>query len=217
MELNQGIRQARYFKKDEYPAGNIIYSFIYEAYKLTPSKQFIMPYKIHVFGPKNEYEKEILYRATKGKMKYQYKQTNMNYQVLAPYVLLFTSRLCSNPNKKVQKEIDRGLAHQSCDPKEYKRARKVPTMEVGMFCNNLSNICLRNGLNIAYTACYPDFIDDDILKNIDAPTDALKDVKDEIIYLSMSIGYADPNKSHQEKIERIGYCKPHINEIIDWH
>ena len=53
-----GIRQVRYFRPDEYPEEKKIKSFISKAYSLTPSKQGLVPYKIHVFGPKNLKEKK---------------------------------------------------------------------------------------------------------------------------------------------------------------
>ena len=52
-----GIRQVRYFRPDEYPEKKTIKSFISEAYSLTPSKQGLVPYKIHVFGPDRLKEK----------------------------------------------------------------------------------------------------------------------------------------------------------------
>jgi len=205
-----GIRQVRYFRPDEYPEEKKIKSFISKAYSLTPSKQGLVPYKIHVFGPKNLKQKNALYKATKSR-DVEFQATE-NFQIFAPYVLLFTSRLCSNPNPLVCRGVTKGHIYQSCDPKRYQQERKVPGIEIGMFCNNLTNICLSDGLNIAYTACYPNYINHNHPK-----FDALKNIKGEAIYLSMSIGYADTDKLDREIAMRIGQWKPHTDEIIDWY
>tara|TARA_Y100001958_G_C21243205_1_gene571889 strand:- start:3402 stop:4070 length:669 start_codon:yes stop_codon:yes gene_type:complete len=205
-----GIRQVRYFRPDECPEEKTIKSFISEAYSLTPSKQGLVPYKIHVFGPKNFNQKNALYKATKSR-EVEF-QTTKNFQIFAPYVLLFTSRLCSNPNPLVCRAIARGQQYQSCDLNLYQKERKIPGIEIGMFCNNLSNICLSNGLNIAYTACLPNYINQNQPK-----FQALKNIKGEALYLSMSIGYADTDKLDQEIALRKDQYKPHTDEIIDWY
>jgi len=210
-----GIRQVRYFRPDEYPEKKIIESFISEAYSLTPSKQGLVPYKIHVFGPNRLKEKTALYKASKSTPE---RNPNggasdpRNFQIFAPYLLLFTSRLCSNPNPLVRRAAAKGHTYQSCDLKLYQRQRKVPAIEIGMFCNNLSKICLSNGLNIAYTACFPDCIDHNQPR-----FDALKNIKNDEIYLSMSIGYADTDKLDHEIAMRKDQYKPHTDEIINWY
>lgn len=204
-----GIRQVRYFIQDEYPEEKTIKSFISESYKLTPSKQGLVPYKIHVFGPKNLKEKNALYKLTKNKdVEFQ---TTVNFQLFAPYVLLFTSRLCSNPNPHVLQAAAKGHLYYSCDPKLYQRERIVPCVEIGMFCNNLTKTCLSNGLNIAYTACFPNFISSHPL------FDSLKNIRGERLFLSMSIGYADADKLDEEYILRKDLYKPHADEIINWY
>ena len=210
-----GIRQVRYFKPDEYPEKKIIESFISEAYSLTPSKQGLVPYKIHVFGPDRLKEKTALYKASKSTPERNPNggaSDTGNFQIFAPYLLLFTSRLCSNPNPLVRRSVLKGHVFISCDPKKYQKERRVPGIEIGMFCNNLSKICLSNGLNIAYTACFPNHID-----HTQPRFDTLKNIKNDEIYLSMSIGYADTDKLNQEISQRKDLYKPHTDEIVDWY
>ena len=205
-----GMKQVRHFKLDEYPEEKTIKSFISEAYTLTPSKQGLVPYKIHFFGPKNLKEKNALYKTTKSIPNVE-TQTRLNFQLFAPYVLLFTNRLCSNPNPAVQRSIGRGQSYSNCDLKLYKNAISVPCIEVGMFCSNLTRICLNNGLNIAYTACFPAYVDHSHVK-----FDSLKKIKDRI-FCSMSIGYGDIDKEYLEYSKNKGEYKPHMDEIVDWY
>ena len=194
------FRQIRYFCQDKHPEEKVIKSLITEAYNLIPSKQKLVPYKIHVFTPNNLKEKEGLYLATKTRnVKVN---TNTNYQLFASYVLLFTSRLCNNPNEHVKAEIKRGHRYLHCDPTKYKQASQVTCMEIGMFCNNLTHMCLSNNLDVAYSACFPKTI-----------SHIIKEIKEDI-YFTMCIGYADD--AHPYKKNKNQY-KPDIKEVIDWH
>jgi len=194
------FRQIRYFRQDKHPEEKMIKSLITETYNLVPSKQKLVPYKIHVFGPNHSKEKEALYLATKTRnVKVN---TIVNYQLFASYVLLFTSRLCDNPNEQVKNSIKKGHRHHNCDLNEYKNAITIPCMEIGMFCDNLAHMCLNNNLDIAYTGCFPMTINH-----------LIPEIKEDI-YLAMSIGYADDAYPYRKN--KYQY-KPDIKEIIDWH
>lgn len=194
------FRQIRYFRQDKHPEEEMIKSLITETYNLVPSKQKLVPYKIHVFGPNHSKEKEVLYLATKDRNVRI--NTNFNYQVFASYVLLFTSRLCDNPNEHVKSLIKKGHNYPNCNLNGYKKFKIIPCVEIGMFCNNLSHTCLNNNLDIAYTACFPMTIDH-----------LIPEIKEDII-LAMSIGYADDAYPYRKN--KYQY-KPDIKEIIDWH
>jgi len=192
------FRQIRYFRQDKHPEEEMIKSLITETYNLVPSKQKLVPYKIHVFGPNHSKEKEALYLATKDRNVRV--NTNFNYQMFASYVLLFTSRLCDNPNEAVKNSIKKGHRHLNCDLNEYKKSKTIPCIEIGMFCNNLSHMCLNNNLDIAYTGCLPSTINH-----------LMQEIKEDI-YLAMSIGYADDAYPYRKN--KYQY-KPDIKEIID--
>lgn len=194
------FRQIRWFRQDEHPEEKMIKFLITETYDLMPSKQCLVPYKIHFFGPSHIKEKNALYEATKTRDVEV--NTNFNYQMFASYVLLFTSRLCDNPNKHVKDLISKGHEFPHCDLEKYKQAKIIPSMEIGMFCNNLSHMCLSNNLDIAYTACFPKTINH-----------VMKEIK-ENVFFAMSIGYADDSYKYEKKQ---GQYKPDIKEIIDWH
>ena len=192
------FRQIRYFRQDKHPEEEMIKSLITETYNLVPSKQKLVPYKIHVFGPNHSKEKEALYLATKDRNVRV--NTNFNYQMFASYVLLFTSRLCDNPNEAVKNSIKKGHRYLNCDLNKYKNAITIPCIEIGMFCDNLAHMCLNNNLDIAYTACFPMTIDH-----------LIPEIKEDII-LAMSIGYADDAYPYRKN--KYQY-KPDIKEIID--
>ena len=48
-----------------------------------------------------------------------------NYNIRAPYVLLFTNRLVTNPSGAVKRKIALGHPYGVCDPLEYKNNRTV--------------------------------------------------------------------------------------------
>ena len=194
------FRQIRYFRQDKHTEEKMIKSLITETYNLVPSKQKLVPYKIHVFGPNHSKEKEALYLATKSRNVEV--NTIVNYQIFASYVLLFTSRLCDNPNESVKHAIKKGHRHLNCDLNKYKNAITIPCTEIGMFCDNLAHMCLNNNLDIAYTGCLPTTINH-----------FMPEIKEDI-YLAMSIGYADDAYPYRKN--KYQY-KPDIKEIIDWH
>ena len=194
------FKQIRYFRQDKHPEEEMIKSLITETYNLVPSKQKLVPYKIHVFGPNNLKEKEALYLATKTRnVKVN---TNYNLQMFASYVLLFTSRLCNNPNEHVKDLIKKGHTFLNCNLDSYKKPKIIPCIEIGMFCNNLSHACLNINLDIAYTACFPLTINH-----------LIPEIK-ENIYLAMSIGYADDTYPYRKN--KYQY-KPDVKKVIDWH
>jgi len=187
-------RQIRYFQTDNHPDERMIQSFITETYNSVPSKQCLMPYAIHVFGPKHVNEKEELFKATQSRDV----DVNplINYQIFASYVLLFTSRWCNTPNDWVKILIDHGHEFLTCDPEKYQDDRKGPSIEIGMFCSQLTNLCLNANLDVAYTACLPKRVLD----------------IDEDVYLAMSIGYADNDRYKNNPKQ----YKPKIDEVIYW-
>ena len=93
------------------PTKETINELLKKAWELTPSKQQYMPYTVNVIGPNDQAEKERIWRQAiknhhrvedealaDGYIKDSKHTINRNYQhiITAPYVFIFTSRVCES-------------------------------------------------------------------------------------------------------------------------
>jgi len=192
-------KQAELFKDDVFPEKKLVKSLLEKTYELVPSKQNLMPYEVLVLGPDRTDEKEELFDLSKNTQSTESSFINSyhNKQLLAPYVLVFTQRLAFPPNLYVQNLIKKGRKYEECDVHDYKNYKNIPAIEIGMFMLTLSCLCLKNNIDVSYTACLPhkkerfSFINEDM-------------------YIVMSLGYKKWNR--QKKNEN----KPTIDEVISW-
>ena len=203
-ELLSRRKQSRVFRYDVIPEKELIDSLLEKTFNLVPSKQSLMPYHVYVFGPDKVNEKEKLYHLSSNKhSNNEYKDTNNNTQLKAPYVLLFTQRLAW-PNPMVTKYILNNCNFEECDPKKYKNNKSLPCIEIGMFAMILTTLCMHNNIDVSYTACLPD-------KNIEYKIQGLNFI-DEYVYFAMSLGYETKDTYYK----RPGDFKPTIDEVISW-
>ena len=114
-----------------------------------------MPYKIHVLGPECLKLKDELYHLTTTASADGYTQAKTNYQVYAPYVFVFTTRL-SEPNDFVQRKIERGHNFASCFPETYQKSGPVDLscIEIGMWSKIFTGLCLENDIDVSYIKCF---------------------------------------------------------------
>jgi len=211
-------RQIRRFDHNNLPDKKVIKSIIEKTYKLVPSKQQLMPYKVHILGPEFKKEKEILYhQSTKVEELIQEVDNNPNKlkypslqctNILAPYVLIFTPRL-SKGSPAVRQRIKDGHDYIVCDPKRYKEDPQINSIEIGMFATVLSGLALELGIDISYNKnfCHwpkwKHFWDD--LPFVDEPP-----------YLIMSLGYRRyPNKEIAIPLIEEEY-KEDMTDVINW-
>ena len=118
------------YYKNELPNDTLVKDLITKTYDLVPSKQNLVPYSLNVFGPNCVKEKNKILQHTKR----DYHKENPNIQLLAPYVLIFTTRL-AEPNKWVKSLIDKGHMYNSCDKDKFlsDRTLRDVLLEIGMF------------------------------------------------------------------------------------
>lgn len=162
-------KKVRYFL-DKCPDHNLIVDIMKKTHNLVASKQNLMPYKIHVLGPECVTLKKELYTLTTTAAEENYTQATGNYQVYAPYVFIFTSRL-AEPNEYVENAIGRGNVFHACFPETYRHSGPIRTacIEIGMWSKIFTGLCLENDIDVAYLKCFnnnPDnwsFIDEDPL------------------------------------------------------
>ena len=190
--------QTRIFSEFDYPEESLVRSMIEKTFNIVPSKQNLIPYMIHVLGPDQIEEKhkiyEIVVNSNGGN---HYGNTNM----FAPYVLLFTTRLCF-PNKFVFKKMhENNNTFIACDKEKYSKNNSDVFLEIGMFSTILTGICLEKDISVGYLKCFSD-----------DPND-WKDINfvDDPVVFSMQLGYKHGRHTFTE-----GEDRPHIDEVINW-
>ena len=193
-------KQIRLFDTENVPDKKLITSLIDKTFELVPSKQSLMPYKVHILGPEFKDLKEKFFNISKTKTGGVY-----NNNILAPYVLFFTRRLVKNPNKDVQRKIAFGHNYGVCDPKRYKNFDKDTAIEIGMFSKILTLLCLENNIDVSYLLCFPSKVEDKRYNEFDF-------LDDELLF-SMQLGYKSNKYTRfKNKLE----TKPDKNEVINW-
>ena len=222
-------RQVRYFDKNNIPEDSLVYNLIKKTLGLVPSKQNLIPYKIHILGPSKTTIKKNLYElASKQELPNNYEQRleNLEYgntALFAPYVLLFEKRL-PETNKWVEYLIkERGHVFEQCDPDLHFYSTNITAIEIGLFSAIFTGLCLENNISISYTQCFPNVVreinnlNETVKKN---PYKGIVDFIEEDIFLALSLGFEDNNKPEKERLARfskIGETKPTIDKIIEWH
>jgi len=190
-------KQIKIYDKDRVPERSLIEKLIKTTFETMPSKQSIVPYRVHVLGPEHKDLKIKFYELLKtvpGGVQ--------NFQVVAPYVLFFTPRLATP--EFLKRKMYEGHLHTANNPKEYRKAGDV-YIEIGMFAKMLTTYCLEQDIDVSYTRCFPDWKED-------SEEWKMLPLKDPLI-LSMSIGYRKPGiKIDYNKEE----WKPDLDDVIKW-
>jgi len=201
-EILDSRRQIKVFDDIKIPDKSLIKNLLDKTHKLVPSKQNLLPYKVHVLGPECKKEKQILYDLSK----LNDPEDTHNTCSLAPYVLIFTNRL-AKPNTAVQRRIDKhGHDYFMCDPKKYKK--NVDGIEVGMFASVLTTLALEKEIDVSYMKCFPHW---------PGGQHCWKELPfvDETPFLTMSLGYRK-DKEQPRHQGLVGEDKPEVNEVINW-
>jgi len=195
-------KQIRHYKQDTYPDENLMESLFEKAFKLVPSKQSLMPYKVHVLGPdQGEVKDRIYHLSTDQDIDVP---IFINHQLKAPYVLIFTQRL-AEPSPQVAEDIKNGHLFYSCDPEFYTTRVPEALVEMGMFCTVLTGLAMEQDIDVSYTMC--------LERSSKKYQDAGLRFIDEEVCMGMSLGYEVENKYVKSEKE----FKPNMDKVILWN
>ena len=222
--LEQKRKHVRTYNK-KIPSKNLIETSLYKAWKTTPSKNNAMPYKVFVWGPDKEADKEKIYnlclkgckdaeqRAVNDRLSTKTSSiNNPNFEHIKnnPYLFTIHGRI-SKPNVFHKNLIDNhGMFYDQGYESHMKKIENSVAVEVGIFISNLSTYLLENELDISYNLCFKR-----------SPSDwhkvGLNMIKTRPI-LMMSCGYAERYRYEDVKEWKMvgDDIKPEIKEIIEW-
>lgn len=202
------------------PSKELVDSLLQRAWKITPSKNNFMPYKIHVLGPEYQAEKDHLYKKSLGSEKYANSNNPIKdskdqlsrpaYACIAScaYLLVFTDRWEDEPNPFQQQAWNEGVFHAPMTKEGVRSIGETVSLEVGMFATAFAGLCVDNGIDVSYTLNFR--------RNLEVWEDTWF-INDRPM-LFMSIGTA---KIYREDLKQQGLYKgdvrPHYSKIIEWH
>ena len=150
------------YDKDNIPEKQMIEDILWKVWRVTPSKNNFMPYHCYVLGPdkvdeKNKiWLKSAVYKDSTDKTHSKHlkdKNPYLKQLSTAPYLLLFTQRVCE-PNEYYRKTIEIGDYYEQMHEDELDNIVDTTHLEVGMWMSNLSAFALEKGLNTSIIKCY---------------------------------------------------------------
>jgi hypothetical protein len=142
----------------------LINSLLRRTWKVTPSKNQFMPYTVHVLGPKHQDYKNSVYLKCLSTENDQCPNVIPEiYQSALPiyanilscsYLLIFTMRLEDKPNNYQKRKISQGFYFEPLSELGLKDIESSTSVEVGMFSDTFSALCIEQGLDVSYTLCF---------------------------------------------------------------
>jgi hypothetical protein len=168
------------YDKDDHLDPHVVTQCLHEAWNTNPSKQNMMPFNVFVLGPDKQHLKELVYYKS---VQREYKTNYVRYPGVdendfisveremlnrrsrpqysnfktAPYMLLFNQRVATaNPwNQWLIDNMHMNFEQIKSDSEGLKRGAGLSLLEIGMFVNTFSNLCLMHGIDISHTRCLP--------------------------------------------------------------
>lgn len=226
MEAFQLLSKRRHINKfsEKAPDEELIKKLIWQTWKVTPSKNNFMPYKVHVLGPECVKEKQkVLAMAQLNKKRtnersnvmeiknYEEDGFNQNFEFLStvPYLLVCTQRVCE-PNEYIRIGIAEGNnIYEQMHESMLDDVIKTASTEVGMFKANLTALCLEQGIDTSCIACFP--------HHPEPWQEVGLDWVEYPVILLIGIGYCE--ESRQDRMrqdEKDGDKKPELETVVNY-
>lgn len=194
------------YDKNDIPTEETVKDILWHAWKTTPSKQNMMPYRIAVYGPDRQKEKSSAWKKVasnhyyaekrgteKGRIKEPSYEINLYYEHIqdAPWLLIFQYRVCDWCPPFYVQGIKDGHYMEQMYRDDVLQSRTV-LFEAGLFASNIATLCLEKDIDISYCGCWPKKVEE------------WKDVPgiEENIIMLMTLGKGDYYR--REKLEREG-------------
>ena len=135
-----------------------------KTWSITPSKNNFMPYSVHVLGPKHKKYKELVFLncvscdggGVEDLLLTRYLNDPPKYANIlsCSYLLIFTMRLEDNPSEYQQMLLNTGHRYAAVDEERLDNMYPSTSLEVGLFADALSGMCLEKGIDSSFTGCF---------------------------------------------------------------
>lgn len=142
----------------------LIDSLLQKAWEVTPSKNRFMPYNVHVLGPEHTDYKKSVYQICLGNERYRDNaDTDNRYTDWLPqygnilscsHLFIFTVREEDAPNPYQLNAVARGRTFDAMSIDTINKMYSNICLEVGLFADALSGLCLENDIDVSYSLCF---------------------------------------------------------------
>ena len=202
LELLEKRKHVHSYDMSRHPPKETIEKVLWKAWKVTSSKNKMMPYSIFILGPDREWAKQLVYeRVVQNHADVEYKAAKAGKEDAPDFVEdinEFTKPFFEKPNESYFHIKENSyLMHES----HINKIKDMVSVEVGMFAQNLTTFCMEEEIDISYCSCFQR----DIKKWAELPF-----VKYQPRLLA-SLGYGD--KYRRRNADDL---KPEPEEIIEW-
>jgi hypothetical protein len=204
-EMFEQRKQVKWYDESRIPDKSIIVSALEDAYRLTASKQNLIPYKVYAVA-ENSSINQALYNVSQDVLPVN--STSRNYNLLtAPYQFIYTVRLAGG-NAAVESNATVGHDQPPMDPDVYKTRSviKNTNIEIGMHATVLTELLLGHGIDVSYTLCFPSNMPNENAWKVNG----LTFLEDEVQFI-VSAGYAIVDKYYESPED-----KPDYRAVVQW-
>jgi hypothetical protein len=160
------------YKENDIPSFTTINQIMHDAWRVTPSKQNIMPYRATVLGPNNKITKTRIYNKVVDNHVYMEEEgvkdgfipkvsgeINPHYRHILhnPYLIVFSQRVCSEDevNPFYKRKINEGHFMEQIYSEWAPKIKTSTAIEVGLFAQNVAALCLEQDIDYSFTVCFP--------------------------------------------------------------
>ena len=166
-------KHVREFDVNTRVSESLIDVILQKAWKVTPSKQNFMPYKVHVLGPQHQEYKDKLFikmfenesrrdgvdaeQAWKEKYEGKFLPSYASVKNCSHLLIIQLRHLSFNDLNPYQKHLvtDRGHYYQQLNKDDLELGQDAIQFEAGLFANTVSTLCLEQGLDTSFFQCFP--------------------------------------------------------------
>tara|TARA_B100001057_G_scaffold499747_1_gene611609 strand:- start:19492 stop:20184 length:693 start_codon:yes stop_codon:yes gene_type:complete len=198
---------------------DVISELLKNAYEVTPSKNNIVAWQVHVLGPEHQKYKDIIYdkscdndtRMNKGNTEFEdiasgTERKDVNYANLTScqYLLIITQRLGTLTSTYQKLAWKRGIFFDPCTEKGLEDSREPICVESGMFAMAFRGLAAEKGIDTSFTG------------NFSRSPEHWKELPfiDRRVNLMITVGHA---KKYRRETFPIDYdYKPNYEDIIKW-
>ena len=217
--------QEFYTYKDKPVDKEVLKDLLEKTYEITPSKNNMAAWQVHVLGPEHQKYKDALFEGSAandtlsnkgnelpdiGYIKEQQgiPRENVMYRCLntAPYVLIVTQRKSELVSPYQKDAWSRGIFYDPCTEKGLADSRENICVECGLFAMNFRALAIEKGIDTTYTCNFNKQLDTKVWKQLP--------FVDRRVNVMISVGYG---KKYRRDIHPITYdYKPSIDKIVKW-
>ena len=156
---------------------DLLNDLLWKAWKISPSKNNMMPYAVNILGPQQQAEKDKIYDKVVGnhkklevegleyntaanpKLNVEYKfKVNRSYAHVKnnSHLLIFSSRVVPEPNQYYKTIAQReGHFAEQCEHEYVEPIADSVSVEVGFFATHLTGLCREQDIDVSFTSCMP--------------------------------------------------------------